>query len=160
MTAWELVFLLEERSAKVMLEGFLPKILPEHIVPRYIIFEGKTDLEKNLSRKLRAWLNPQTRFVVLQDQDSGNCTDVKNNLVRLCNQAGKPNTLVRIACRELESWYIGDLKAVEHGLGLSGLAKQQDKRKFRNPDMLNNAYEELSKVTARKYLARALLDHT
>ncbi|WP_322744936.1 DUF4276 family protein [Leptolyngbya ectocarpi] len=151
MTVWELVFLLEERSAKVMLEGLLPKILPAHIVPRYIIFEGKTDLEKNLSRKLRTWLNPRTKFVILRDQDSGNCTDVKNNLVRLCNQAGKPNTLVRIACRELESWYIGDLKAVENGLGLSGLAKQQDKQKFRNPDMLNNAYEELSKVTTRKY---------
>ncbi|MBE9067159.1 DUF4276 family protein [Leptolyngbya cf. ectocarpi LEGE 11479] len=134
-----------------MLEGLLPKILPAHIVPRYIIFEGKTDLEKNLSRKLRTWLNPRTKFVILRDQDSGNCTDVKNNLVRLCNQAGKPNTLVRIACRELESWYIGDLKAVENGLGLSGLAKQQDKQKFRNPDMLNNAYEELSKVTTRKY---------
>lgn len=151
MKVWEFVFLLEECSAKVMLEGLLPKILPEHIIPRYIVFEGKTDLEKNLSRKLRTWLNPRTKFVVLRDQDSGNCADVKDNLARLCNQAGKPNTLVRVACRELESWYVGDLKAVENGLGLSGLAKQQDKRKFRNPDMLNNAYEELSKVTEKKY---------
>ena len=151
MISWELVFFLEEPSARVMLEGLLPKILPAHIVPRYITFEGKTDLEKNISRKLRAWLNPQTRFVVLRDQDSSNCTDVKNTLVKLCNEAGKANTLVRVACRELESWYIGDLKAVEDGLGLSGLARQQNKSKFRNPDVLNNAYEELSKLTKQTY---------
>lgn len=151
MMFWELVFFLEERSAKVMLEGFLPKVLPAHIVPRYIVFEGKTDLEKSLSIKLRAWSNPRARFVVLRDQDSGACTDVKSDLVSLCSAAGKPSTLVRIACRELESWYIGDFKAVEDGLGVSGLARHQDKRKFRNPDILNNAYEELSKVTNGKY---------
>ena len=151
MTHWELVFLLEERSAQVMLQGFLPQILPEHIVPRYIVFEGKSDLEKNLLLKLRAWLNPQTKFVILRDQDSGDCITVKSTLIKLCDEAGKPNTLVRIACRELESWYIGDLKAVEAGLGLSGLARQQNKSKFRNPDALNNAYEELSKLTKQTY---------
>ncbi|MEA5466392.1 DUF4276 family protein [Leptothoe sp. PORK10 BA2] len=151
MTAWELVFFLEELSAKAMLEGFLPKVLPDHITPRYIVFEGKSDLEKSLPVKLRAWLNPRAKFVVLRDQDSGDCTVVKSNLVRLCNKAGKSNTLVRIACRELESWYIGDLKAVEDGLGVSGLANQQSTRKFRNPDLLNNAYEELSRVTKQRY---------
>lgn len=151
MMPWELVFFLEERSAKVMLEGFLPKILPDYVTPRYIVFEGKSDLEKKLSLKLKAWLNPRTKFVVLRDQDSGDCTVVKSSLVKICHEAEKPGVLIRIACRELESWYIGDLKAVEAGLNVSGLNKLQKKQKFRHPDTLNNVSEELGKLTQQKY---------
>lgn len=39
-----LVFFLEEASAKEMLHGILPKILPEHVVQRFIVFEGKQEL--------------------------------------------------------------------------------------------------------------------
>ena len=43
----ELVFLLEEPSAKAMIEGILPQlILESDLVIRYIVFEGKQDLEK------------------------------------------------------------------------------------------------------------------
>jgi hypothetical protein len=37
----ELVFMLEEPSARVMLEGLLPKMLPTEVIPRYVVFEGK-----------------------------------------------------------------------------------------------------------------------
>lgn len=42
----ELVFLLEEASAKAMLESLLPRILHEETRFRCIPFEGKQDLEK------------------------------------------------------------------------------------------------------------------
>jgi hypothetical protein len=46
----ELVFLLEEPSAKAMIEGILRKIILEaNIVVRYIVFEGKQDLEKQIT---------------------------------------------------------------------------------------------------------------
>lgn len=41
-----LVFLLEEPSAKEMLNGLLPRLLPG-LSYRCIVFEGKQDLEKN-----------------------------------------------------------------------------------------------------------------
>jgi len=41
-----IVFFLEEPSAREMLEGVLPRILPENIQTRYLIFQGKQDLEK------------------------------------------------------------------------------------------------------------------
>ena len=44
----ELVFMLEEQSARAMLEGLLPKLLPAEVTPRYVVFEGKQDLEKQL----------------------------------------------------------------------------------------------------------------
>ncbi|MGB3615033.1 MAG: DUF4276 family protein [Elainellaceae cyanobacterium] len=151
-TVRELVLFLEEPSAKAMLQGFLPRILPNDIYPTYIVFEGKTDLEKSLPIKLRAWQKPDSIFVVLRDQDSGDCIEIKRKLQRICRQAEKPNALIRIACRELESWYIGDLEAVEQGLRISGLSRRyQDKGKFRNPDQLNNAAEELRKITQFKY---------
>ena len=56
----ELVFLLEERSAEEMLKQILPKILPKEISCRYISFEGKQDLEKNIERKIKGWLRPDS----------------------------------------------------------------------------------------------------
>lgn len=144
-----LVFCLEEPSAKAMLEGIIPRLYPD-VEVRYIVFEGKQDLHKQLVRRLRYWQG-DAQFVVMRDQDSGNCHIIKDQLKSLCDQAGRPNALIRIACRELESFYLGDLAAVEQGLSLSGLAKQQANRKFRDPDQLVNAAEELKKITKNKY---------
>ena len=51
----ELIFLVEERSAKAMLESLLPRILKTDIQFRCIPFEGKQDLEKQLTRRIRAY---------------------------------------------------------------------------------------------------------
>jgi len=149
----ELVFCLEEQSAKVMLEGVLPRLLPlGEFVFRYIVFQGKQDLEKQLQRKLKGYFNPAARFLVIRDQDSHpNCVDVKARLVDLCTQAGKPHALVRIACRELEAFYLAYLQAVERGLGVHGLAKHQLTKKFRSPDYLGSPSKELSILTKGKY---------
>lgn len=132
-----------------MLEGVLPRLLP-HISARYIVFEGKQDLHKQLERKIKHW-HGDAHFVVMRDQDSGDCFKIKSDLKVLCESAGRPNALIRIACRELESFYLGDLAAVEKGLGISGLAKQQSSRKYREPDRLVNAAEELKKLTKNEY---------
>lgn len=147
----ELVFLLEEASAQAMLEGLLPKLLPDGTTVRYLTFEGKSDLEKQLARKVRGYRNQEARFIVVRDQDSHpDCTVVKAKLVGLCQGAGKPEALVRIACRELESFYLADLAAVEKGLELSGLAKRQGHRKFRSPDYLGSPSKELTKGRYQK----------
>lgn len=141
-----LVFFLEEPSAKEMLKGLLPRILPEGIDCLYVVFEGKQDLEKRLPIRLKAWQQPEALFVVMRDQDCGDCIQIKNNLVAKCADAGKPNTLVRIACRELESFYLGDLAAVAQAVGPSKLARHQNSAKFRNPDHLPNPALELKKL--------------
>lgn len=149
----ELVFLLEEASARAMLEGLLPRLpLPEGTTVRYLVFEGKSDLEKQLVRKMKGYCNPEARFIVLRDQDSApDCIDIKRKIISLCAEAGKPDTLVRIACRELESFYLADLAAVENGLGLSGLARLQVKQKFRAPDYLSSPSGELKNLTKGRY---------
>jgi Domain of unknown function (DUF4276) len=140
----ELVFLLEELSAKAMIQGILQNIiLEENIVVRYIVFEGKQDLEKQITRKLQGYNNPDATFIVLRDQDSGDCQVIKTNLKQKCEAANKFKSIVRIACRELESWYIADLQAVEKAFNKTNLSSQQNKTKFRNPDNLESPSKEL-----------------
>lgn len=149
----ELVFLLEEDSARAMLEGLLPRMLHASIHIRFITFEGKQDLEKQLAKRIRGYLNPQARFLVLRDQDSApDCVVVKRKLLMLCEGAGRQAvSLVRIACRELESMYLADLQALEQALSLKGLARQQGNTKFRNPDRLESPSSELTKLTQGRY---------
>ncbi|MEA1898420.1 MAG: DUF4276 family protein [Bacteroidota bacterium] len=147
-----LVCLLEEPSAREMLEGVLPRILPENISVHYIIFEGKQDLEKQVERKLRLWQKPDSLFLVMRDQDAGDCVVIKDNLIRKINRSGKSDTaMVRIACRELESFYLGDLQAVEYGIKVNGLADKQNSRKYREPDSLVNAAQELVRLSGKQY---------
>ena len=54
----QLVFFLEEPSAREMLKNLLPRILPDNVTVRYVVFEGKQDLENQLGRKLRAGACP------------------------------------------------------------------------------------------------------
>lgn len=146
-----LVLFLEERSAEVMLEGLLPRILPSSVTYQCVVFEGKQDLERQIEKRLRGWQRPCTAFLVLRDQDLGDCLTIKQGLVEKARKAGKPQTTVRIACRELESWYFGDLAAVESGLGIANLIRHSSTRKYRTPDNISNPASELEKITGNQY---------
>ena len=79
---YDLVFLLAERSMNELLEVLLPRIIPETVTFKCIHHEGKQDLEKSIPRKLKAW-KTAGRFVIIRDQDSGDCVEIKNNLKNL-----------------------------------------------------------------------------
>lgn len=147
-----LVCVLEEPSAEEMLKGILKRILPDNFAVHYLVFEGKQDLEKQIERRLRLWQKPDSVFLVMRDQDAGDCMVIKQNLMEKVRASGKDAvTYVRIACHELESFYLGDLSAVEQGLQLTGLSKKQQTRKYRNPDNLQNAAQEMIKLTSGNY---------
>jgi hypothetical protein len=160
-----LIFLLEEPSAEEMLKGILTGILPDDVYPDYKVFEGKQDLEKRLPIILRAWKTPDCSFIVIRDQDSGDCLVVKQRLSALCRKANRNDVpvLIRLACRELESFYLGDLIAVEKGIGINGIARLQKKKKYRDPDRLGNPSGELERLTAGCYTkvlgSRAIAPH-
>lgn len=149
----ELVFLLEEESAKAMLESLLPRMLDPGIKPKMLAFEGKQDLEKQMVKRMKGYLNPNARFIVMRDQDATpDCSVIKEALLARCVAAGRQDVaLVRIACHELESFYLADLAAVEAGLDMNGLAKHQNTAKFRNPDTLQNPSKELFTLTKQRY---------
>lgn len=142
----EIVFFLEEPSAQALLEKIIPRIIDQTPACRFVVFEGKQDLEKNLVRKMKGYRVPDARFVVLRDQDAGDCRALKDALKSKCAEGLRPDTLVRIACRELESWYLADLNAVELGLGVKGLAGRQQEKRFRSPDDIVSPARELSRI--------------
>src|SRR5690606_19288838 len=84
-----IVFLLEEESMAALLRELLPKVYPEwveniHWIP--IWHNGKSDLEASIRRKLRAWREPGVRFVIMRDNDGGDCRERKAHLRSLANE--------------------------------------------------------------------------
>jgi hypothetical protein len=144
MNDFELIFLLEELSMKETLEVLLPKLIPSNLRYRCIAHEGKQDLEKSIPRKLKAWNQP-AKFIIVRDKDSADCKQVKQQLLELCQKGNKSDILIRIACHELESWFLGDLAAVEQGLNLKSgkLKKLQNNQKYRNHTVLTSSFKEL-----------------
>ena len=145
----QIIFLLEEPSMKEMLNILLPKIIPDGISYQCIPHEGKQDLEKSIPRKLNAF-SKETKFIIIRDKDSGDCIKIKQKLSQLCQQGNRNDTLIRIVCHELESWFLGDLQAVEKGFKLKNgkLSKLQDKVKYRNPDNISSPKQELRKLVS------------
>jgi len=147
----ELVFLLEEQSAAEMLDGVLPRLLPDAHY-RCIPFEGKQDLEKQLVRRIRGYINPMAKFIVLRDKDAGDCRVIKQRLLGKCRETGRDaDALVRIACHELESWHLADLAAVEKALNIRNLTRHQNKRKYRESDKTISPKRELRRLTNNHY---------
>lgn len=87
----------------------------------------------------------------MRDKDLGNCIQIKKQLLKKVQASNKADmSIIRIACHELESFYLGDLDAVKQGLKISKLPSQ-NKKKYRNPDNLTNAKQELEKITNQQY---------
>lgn len=139
-----IIFLLEERSMKEVLDVLLPQILPENVSFKTIPHSGKSDLQQSIPRKLKVWNTPDTKFVIVQDQDSADCIRLKNQLMELAKPMGR-EVLIRIACRELESWYFGDLNAVSQAYG-KDVRYLAAKKKYRVPDQIGNPKKELQQI--------------
>ncbi|NDP57896.1 MAG: DUF4276 family protein [Oxalobacteraceae bacterium] len=141
-----LVFLLEEPSAQDFLSRILIRILPKDVQVHYMVFEGKQDLEKRLSKRMKGWIRPNTPFIVMRDEDSGQGKVIKARLNKLCVEAGQPTAIIRIACRELETFFVGDWAAVAEGFKNPALARNANLAKYRNPDLLGSPSVEIARV--------------
>jgi hypothetical protein len=105
--------------------------------------EGRNDLEKRLRDRLRAWRAPGDAFVVVRDQDADDCSKVKRRIASGCRAGGRPGALVRIACRELEAWYLGDLAALVAEYGERPIRDLRTSSRFRDPDAVVGPSREL-----------------
>jgi len=129
-----------------LLEQLLPGILPANVTYLCIPHQGKSDLQKSIPRKLQNWLRPNTRFVILHDQDNhADCRALKKKLQDLC-LSGRQMPLIRIVCRELEAWYFGDLDALQQAFPGFKASQYRGKPKLRNPDEIDNPGEYLKRI--------------
>ncbi len=139
------VFLCEEPSMKEFLDGFLPRLAPD-IDFICVKHEGKQDLERSIPRKLRGWNEPGARFVIVRDNDGAPCKPLKKRLESICAEAGRSDVLVRLACQELEAWYLGALEAIGRAYSQPDLAKARRRTKFRDPDRLGSPAAEVARL--------------
>jgi hypothetical protein len=104
-------------------------------------------LIKSIPNKLKINYGEPTTFVILHDQDSNDCKILKSEILEICKNNCRVDNkfLIRIVCRELESWYLGDMQAIECAFPRFKAAKYQNGAKFRNPDGLN-ATDEIIKL--------------
>ena len=128
-----------------LLIGLLPRLFPDM---NFICLahEGKSDLEKSIPRKLRAWREPGVRFVILRDNDGGDCLLLKQRLMQSCRAAGRPDTIVRIVCQELEAWYLGDPDALADAFVKESLRRIGRKARFRDPDAVQQPSDALKRL--------------
>lgn len=144
-----IIFMVEERSMAATLRKLLPNLFPDWKEKEHWIalpHNGKSDLEKSIPHKLKTWQRPQDKFVIMRDNDGGDCVALKARLLKLASVRPSPPVLIRIVCQELESWFLGDLAAVEAAYGRLPSARQTSV-KYRDPDLMTNASDELKKLT-------------
>ena len=154
------VFLVEEPSMADLLDQLLPRLFP-NLEFLCVPHEGKSDLERSLVHKLRGWRTPGVRFVVMRDQNGEDCHAVKARLDDLCSQAGRSDSLVRVVCRELEAWYVGDLGALTATFpdAARPIRRHLQKSRFRNLDTVvrpASALTELIPAFQKQSAARAM----
>ncbi|MBB5205590.1 hypothetical protein HNQ51_002917 [Inhella inkyongensis] len=134
---------------KVLLEGLLPRWFPGWQVGQHFLcvaHQGKSDLDSSVPRKLKAWQYPGDRFVVVRDNDNADCQALKRRLLQTCESSGRPDTLVRLVCQELEAWYLGDLQAVAMAFDAPKLDSPAQRKKFDQPDGWQKPSVELARM--------------
>ena len=155
------IFMLEEASMEKLLDGLLPRIFPnlEFIC---IPHSGKTDLERSIPRKLRAWRTPGDCFVIVRDNDNGDCLTLKQRLSQLCRESGRSDTLVRIVCQEVEAWYLGDPEALAAAFADEKLLSIGNRARYRDPDAIpkpSDAIKQLVPGFQKVAGARSMSNH-
>lgn len=109
--------------------------------------QGKQDLEKALRTTLPAISKiPGSKILVTRDQDSSDCKVLKQHLLQIIDSNCHCDFLVRIVCRELESWYLGDMQAIEKAYPRFKSKQYRNKAEYKNVDKLHSPNRELLKI--------------
>lgn len=150
---------------KAFLEEFLPRLVPgwRHgedflLVPH----EGKSDLDKSMPRKIKAWREPGARFVVVRDNDGADCSALKARLLQTCAESSRP-VMVRLVCQELEAWYLASPEALQIAYPSCHGSIRKLAQRFPDPDVcikpsmeLNRLIPEFQKRDAARRMGRLL----
>ena len=134
---------------KAFLDTFLPRLIPDWKKEQDFLcvpHRGKTDLDKSIRTKLKAWREPGVRFVVVRDNDNADCRVQKTSLQAICAQSGRPDTLIRLVCQELESWYLGDPFALAKAYPDAFLKTGNLDKRYCQPDEWQKPSLELERI--------------
>lgn len=137
----------EEPSAKNVFEIILPKILPDGVFFRVYPHQGKQDLEKAIRTTVPSISKiPGAKILITRDQDSADCIDVKEKIREIIAEKCHCDYAIRIICRELESWFLGDLAAIQSAYPRFRPEHYSNKADFRNVDKITQPNNYLKKI--------------
>ncbi|BBM88895.1 hypothetical protein COTS27_00582 [Spirochaetota bacterium] len=112
-------------------------------------------LKSKIKKRIQNMQSSDNNFLIMIDQDKSDCRERKNEIsqeVKIDKNKRATKVKIRVACRQLESFYLGDLNAVKEGLNIRSkkLLQRKTKKPFSNPDDITNPLEELKKLTGSK----------
>jgi hypothetical protein len=144
----ELHIFTEEPSIEKVFDALLPQILPESISFYIHPHQGKQDLEQALKTAVPSISKiPNAKILITRDQDEDDCKKLKQKLVNLVHEKCACDYFVRIICKELESWFLGDLPAIEKAWPGFKAKQCSNKRQLKNVDNIKKPSEYLQKIT-------------
>lgn len=143
----EIFVLTEEKSSAIIIKHLSISLKLNHRV-RILSHDGFGDLKNSIPKKLNSQHHIMTRFIILCDADNADCAARKRQLVDLVPPNKRSKTIIRIACRELESWYIAQPDALQ----FAGTIKHKISKRLlsRDPDQIDKIKEELKKYTHQR----------
>lgn len=131
------VFLVEGATDAGFLHAFLLRARVSKERFTIVPFRGKSDLLGNFHLHIRRWREPGTRFVILVDQDEDDCKRLKRNITESAREkcaTQSERLMVRIACREAEAWYLGDIAALQEAYPDARPSVWRSISRRKNPD--------------------------
>lgn len=138
----------EEPSAKILFDTILPSVLSnQNVTYRIYPHQGKQDLERALKTTLPHISKiPYSKILITRDQDSSGCIELKQKLESLIKNTCQCEYRIRIVCKELEAWFLGDLKAIQLAFPRFKPEQYQSKADFKNVDAIINPNHYLLKI--------------
>ena len=84
----------------------------------------------------------------MRDQNSGDCREIKDGLAQLCRSSGRSDVLVRVVCRELEAWYVGEPEALERAFPETrpNMLRKLEGSRYRNPDNVVRPSDAIAEI--------------
>lgn len=136
----------EEKSFEEFARAILPNIIKQTQLKIYS-HQGKSDMEKALRSTLPIISRiPGAKVIITRDQDSGNCMNLKQTLQDIVSHNCFSEFKIRIVCRELECWLLGDLKAISKAYPRFKPEQYVNKSDFKTIDTLDGTDQLLLRI--------------
>ncbi len=140
-----IIFLVEDYSMRKFLEGILPRLGFEDYAFEIKHHRGKEDLISHLPKIIPSLSKRAQQIIVIIDQDKQNCVKLKNKIkekMAWCACEYK----IRIACYELEAWFLGDMKAITECSHRFKAPFFQGKEKYRDVDRIDKPSRVIEEI--------------
>jgi hypothetical protein len=149
----------EETSAEKCFEAILPKIILDSQSFKILAHGGRENLKKALKTTLpKISESNGVRILITIDQDKHDCKNLKKELQEIIQKNCRCSYKIRIVCKELESWFLGDLEAISKAYPRFRADKYRNKSDMRNVDAINSPSKKLLKIITqlegRKFLSK------